>query len=391
MSKFNIAYFAFDQFIPSEHAGFVHTISIVKALREIGNSVVLYGIPSGLDLYNIFKWKDSYNNTIPINYTRFVVSYKLKYRLFSWLSRISHHKVLSMIREQNPDIIHERFHVPNQYSIKIWEELRIPKALEVNSLYIEEKVYKGKAKDIALKQREKLFEQAEVIITQTETLRDIIGELINKPIYVIPNGVDTQKFRPDIYCENLKEKLGVNDKIIMTFVGSFKKWHGVDQIPKFAKKFEDKNVVFLLVGAGELFKQVEKMRTDNIVLLGAKPHDEIPKYLALSDILIAPFDHEYFKSYKFWWNPVKLFEYMAAGKPIVSYDYEEVRKIVRGAGLLAKPGDLDDFIKKLEYLVEDEGLRKELGRKGREIAVREYDWRIRAKQTVKVYKEVLGV
>lgn len=389
MSKFNIAYFAFDQFIPSEHAGFVHTISIVKALREIGNSVVLYGIPSGLDLYNIFKWKDSYN-TIPINYTRFVVSFKLKYRLFSWLSRISHHKVLSIIKEQNPDIIHERFHVPNPYSIKICEKLRIPKVLEVNSLYIEEGVYSGKAKEIAVEQRKKLFEQCKAIITQTETLKNMIKDLTDKTIYVVPNGVDTEKFSPEVYCEDIKRKLGIDDEVIVTFVGSFRKWHGIDQIPKIAKRFEGKKVKFLLIGSGELFEHVKKIKTDNMILLGAKSHDDIPKYLALSDILIAPFNDEYFRCSGFWWNPVKLFEYMAAGKPIVSYNYEEVRKIVRGAGLLAKPGDLDDFIKKLEYLVEDECLRKELGRKGREIAVREYDWRIRAKQTVKVYKEVLG-
>ncbi|MDI3501053.1 MAG: hypothetical protein PWP22_824 [Thermoanaerobacter sp.] len=388
MGKFNIAYFAFDQFIPSKHAGFVHTMSIVKALKEIGNDVTLYGIPNGLNLFNIFKWKGNYDG-IPINYTRFVVSFKLKYRLFSWLSKISYHKVLNMIKEQNPDIIHERFHVPNLHSIRIWEELKIPKVLEVNSLYVEEGVYKGKAKEIALKQREKLFEQAEAIITQTETLKKMISKLTSKPIYVIPNGVDTSKFRPDLYCEDLKEKLGLNDKVVVTFVGSFKKWHGVDQIPKIAKKFEDKNVVFLLIGFGELFKQVERMKTDNMILLGAKPHNDIPKYLALSDILIAPFDHEYFKGYGFWWNPVKLFEYMASGKPVVSYDYEEIRKIVRDAGLLAKPGDLEDFVRKLEYLIKDEGLREKMGKRAREIAEREYDWKIRAEQTIEVYEKVL--
>jgi len=57
--------------------------------------------------------------------------------------------------------------------------------------------------------------------------------------------------------------------------------------------------------------------------------------------------------------------------------------------LLAKPGDLEDFIEKLECLVDDENLRKEMGKKAREIAVKEYDWTIRAKQTVEVYKIAL--
>jgi len=71
--------------------------------------------------------------------------------------------------------------------------------LEVNSLYIEESVYTGRAREIALNQRKKLFEQCKAIITQTETLKCIIEKLTDKPIYVIPNGVDTEKFTPDIY------------------------------------------------------------------------------------------------------------------------------------------------------------------------------------------------
>ncbi len=387
--SFNIAYFAFDQFIPSKHAGFVHTFSIVKALRDIGNNVVLYGIPNGFDLFNLLKWQGNYKG-IPVNYTRFIVSFKLKYRLFSFLNVVSYRKILNLIKKQNPDVIHERFHVPNPYSIKICEKLRIPKVLEVNSLYIEEGVYSGRAKEIAVEQRKKLFEQCKAIITQTETLKNMIKDLTDKPIYVVPNGVDTEKFRPDVYCEDIKRLLSIEDEVIVTFVGSFRKWHGVDQIPKIAKRFEGKKVKFLLIGSGELFEHVKKIKTDNMILLGAKSHDEIPKYLALSDILIAPFNDEYFRGFGFWWNPVKLFEYMAAGKPIVSYDYEEVRKIVRNAGLLAKPSDLKDFIEKLKYLVEDEKLRKEMGKKGREIAVREYDWKIRAKQTVDVYKKILS-
>ena len=388
MVKLNVAYFAFDQFIPSNHAGFVHTYSIVKALKDVGNHVILYAIPNGIELFNILKWQSSYKG-IPINYTRFIVSFKLKYRIFSILNILSYKKVLNLVKEQDPDIIHERFHVPNPYSIKICEELDIPKVLEVNSLYIEEGVYSGKARKIAIEQRKKLFEQSEVIITQTETLKNMIKKITNKPVYVVPNGVDTEMFRPDIYCEDVKRKLGINDEIIITFVGSFKKWHGVEQIPKIAKRFEGRKVKFILIGSGELFNYIKRIKTKNMILLGAKPHEEIPVYLALSDILIAPFNDDYFKGTKFWWNPVKLFEYMSAGKPIVSYDYEEVRKIVRDAGLLAKPGNLEDFIEKLNYLIEDENLRKELGKKGREIAVKEYDWKIRAKQIVNIYKKVL--
>ena len=80
---------------------------------------------------------------------------------------------------------------------------------------------------------------------------------------------------------------------------------------------------------------------------------------------------------------------MSAGKPVVSYDYEEVRKIVRDAGLLAEVGNRDDFIDKLAYLVENEAVKKALGNNGRKIAVKEYDWKKRAKDIERIYDDVL--
>ena len=389
MKRYNIAYFAFDQFIPSQHAGFVHTFSIIKSLKELGNRIILYAIPSGAHLLNILKWQGEYEG-IPINYTRFATSFKSKYRIFSFLNSISYPIVLKSIKKQSPEIIHERFCLPCKYSIKIYKKFKsAPKILEVNSLFVEEGIYPPKIAKIAKKQRREIFKLCNAIITQTETLKSQISKLTEKPVYVIPNGVDTKKFKANLNAKHLRKELNLKkDEIVVTFVGSFRKWHGVEKIPKIAKKFENKKVKFLLIGHGELFDYVKKIKTKNMILLGSRPHEEIPKYLAISDILIAPFNHDYFKNSEFWWNPVKLFEYMASGKPIVSYDYKEVRKIVRDSGLLAKPGNLNDFIKKLEYLIEDENLRRKMGRKARDIAVKEYDWKIRAKETMKVYEEV---
>lgn len=387
---FNVAYFAFDQLIPSDHAGFVHTCSIVKGLRSLGNDVTIYGIPGGRDLYNPFKWRGRYQH-IPLNYVRFTVSFKRRYMLLYPLNLISYRKTLEHIKTQKPDLIHERFHLPNPYSIRIWEDTKIPKVLEVNSLYVEEGTYRGREKKIAIEEREKLFRQCEAVITQTETLKGMIEEITDRPVFVVPNGVDTKKFRPDLHFDDLKRELKLEDEVVVTFVGSFKKWHGVHHISKIAERFKDDNVKFLFIGTGEMFREVEKMKIANMVLLGAKSHDVIPRYLALSDVLIAPFDGKYFAGSNFWWNPVKLFEYMAAGKPIVSYDYEEIEKIVGESALLARADDLEDFISKLRYLIEDEGVRRDLGKRGREAAVERYDWSVQAEKIVEIYEQVSPV
>jgi len=390
-----IAYFAFDQFVPSKHAGFTHTYEIVNSLQQIGHEITLYALPAPPKLYNITEWEDIYNN-IKVKYVRFTVSFKPSVVAFLPLNIPSFFNAWKSLSQQNPDIIHERFHIPNPFGWYIADKKKLPRILEVNSLYIEDEAYKNKLLiKLATYDRYKQFQNAQALITQTESLKKILETITDKPIYVIPNGVNTRKFRPDIASNSLKHnlRLKAND-IIITFIGSFREWHGVHQIPVIASEIKKrhKNIKFLLIGSGPLYDLVNKTKSNNMLLLGPKEYDRIPEYLAISDILIAPFDasrFKYFEKYGFWWNPVKLFEYLSTGKPIVSYNYEEIRNIVKNAGLLADIGNIHDFINILLFLIENESTRNEIGRRGREIAVKEYDWLIRARQMTDVYKQVL--
>lgn len=391
-----IAYFAFDQFIPSKHAGFVHTSEIVRNLQEIGHDVELYALPAPPKLYNILKWHDTYQN-IKVNYVRFTVSFKAGVIVFLPLNIPSFWSALENISKQETDVIHERFHTPNPFGWYIAKKKKIPRILEVNSLYIEDEAYKNRLLiRLASYDRNKQFRNTKAIITQTESLKRMIGTITDRPIYVVPNGVNTSKFRPDIASDNVKQSLYLNaGDIIITFVGSFREWHGVHQIPYIASRIQKShnNVKFLLIGSGPLYDSVNKNKSDNMILIGPKEYEKIPEYLAISDILIAPFDASKFKyidKYGFWWNPVKLFEYLSSGKPIVTYDYPEIAKIIKDTGMLAAPGNINDFTDKLEYLILDEKARTEIGRRGRELAIREYDWKIRAKETSYIYEEILN-
>jgi glycosyltransferase involved in cell wall biosynthesis len=69
---------------------------------------------------------------------------------------------------------------------------------------------------------------------------------------------------------------------------------------------------------------------DNVTLLGARPHDDIPAYLAASDIAVAPFDIDAHAplSLTFYWSPLKVFEYMSAGLPVVAPDIPRLRAVL---------------------------------------------------------------
>ena len=228
------------------------------------------------------------------------------------------------------------------------------------------------------------------MITQTNTLKKILSDYYNKDIYVVSNGVDTLKFRPDVTNDIRKLYNIDNNDILVVFVGAFMQWHGVLDIVKLAKLFT--NVKFLMVGSGPEFNAVleESKNVKNLIFVGSKPSEEVSKFLAAADITIAPFNTDKFdkiNKYGFWWCPVKLFEYMSSGKPVVSYSYDEVGNIVKEGGLLAKPGDFQDFSEKLRVLIKNKELRLKLGKAARKLALK-YDWRYRAQEVYKIYKNL---
>jgi glycosyltransferase involved in cell wall biosynthesis len=388
-----VAFFAFDIFSPSDTAGFVHTIEITKKLSSLVE-LKLFAAPSIKRALNPFLWEERIEG-LNINYARFTLWFKPYLIPFIPFNFLSYYRVYTKTKQFHPDIIHERFHSPNPFGYRISRKIDVPRVLEVNSPYIEDEAYKNPIfKKIAEKDRRTQFEHADAIITQTETLKKIISNVTDVPIYVVPNGVNTTKFKPGDSSE-LRNKLGIpEDAVVITFSGSFRKWHGVHLIPKIAEKLMKSydDLYFLMIGSGQLFEKIKNSGMKNTFFLGSVNYNKLPAYLNISDICIAPFDaseFKYFEKLGFWWNPLKLFEYLSMGKPVVSFDFDEVKKIVADGGLLANPGDLNDFVEKLEYLVNNRKERQRLGNNARELALKEYDWKKRAEETVKIYQKVL--
>jgi starch synthase len=116
----------------------------------------------------------------------------------------------------------------------------------------------------------------------------------------------------------------------------------------------------------------------NIVFTGPLPHPDMPAALAAADIGVAPFDISAHGplTLGFYWSPLKIFEYMATGLPVVAPRVDRIPSLVEHAreGLLYEPGAPDGLADALERLA-DPGVRRSLGEAARERAIREYSWR----------------
>jgi glycosyltransferase involved in cell wall biosynthesis len=204
-----------------------------------------------------------------------------------------------------------------------------------------------------------------------------------------PNAVDVGMFSPDISREEAKKKLGLPlDKKIVLYAGHLFYWKGADVLLEAAKQFSilnfqfSKNTNFVFVGGTDediinFRKKAEGY--DSIKIIGRRPHQEIPLWLRAADVLVLPSPAKYQES-KYETSPVKLFEYMASGAPIVASDVPSIRNIVDDSMVwffeADNPASLADVIKKA---ISDKDASRKKAKNARE-KVQTYDWKMRAER-----------
>ena len=220
--------------------------------------------------------------------------------------------------------------------------------------------------DIMMKKNIKLSEKVTVT---TETLIDTYGIPMEKSM-VLPNGVDTTLFKD--YGDDKKGELGL-DGFIIGYVGVLREW--VDLEPVFmALKGLDEDVKFLVVGREGRFKENIELASrcgvsDRVIFTGMVPYSEVPKYISAMDVCLIPFKVNAVSKNAL---PLKLFEYMACGKPVISTELPGVKRVADKRVLYAST--VEEYREKISLLYRDEDLRQKIGRDGEKLVKKNYNW-----------------
>lgn len=213
-------------------------------------------------------------------------------------------------------------------------------------------------------------------------------------VVVIPNGVDTQKFNPDIPGDEIRSGLGVGRGKIVLFVAALTQWHrykGLDVLIQAMALMRDQvpDARLLIVGAGQLETEYRQLvsrhgLTSCVVFAGNVPDDELPKYYGCSDMLALPSKD---RSEGFG---LTILEANATGKPAIGTTVGGIPSVIRDGynGLLVPPNDPSALAEAIKKVLSDDDLLKRMGRNGRVFAER-HDWSIVAKQTEELYKRAL--
>ena len=273
---------------------------------------------------------------MPYNFKRFVKNYKENYlnnklkviknglftkvyeidkRLIvysSVLPFISKNRFYSNLNKYLKVIKFNNYHLWSAYPLsidyfdKLKQDLKIFDAIDNWS---EHPAY-NKIKNKIIKNYELISKKADIIFTVSDEMQSLF--LNHDKVYWIPNGVDIKHYQQKYAIVN--RDIGSIKKPIIGYVGTVQDRFDIDLVEFIAKENNDKSIV--IVGPVWNNEIVDKLsKYSNIYFLGRKSYTEVPMYIQQFDIGIIP--HKLDKFIKFT-NPMKMFEYLACGKPIIS-------------------------------------------------------------------------
>lgn len=216
----------------------------------------------------------------------------------------------------------------------------------------------GKAIDLLEKIELALYNDATMVIAVTDAFK---ANLISRgipadKINVITNGSNLDLFKPREKSIALLEQHGLKDKFVIGYIGTHGLAHSLDFIVRSISKIQDPDIHFLFIGDGAMKSAIvniaEKLHLTNVTFLPPVSKDEVPDYLALCDVSLAPLKkEENFKTV----IPSKIFEASAMRKPTLLGVEGQAQEIIEtySAGLCFEPENETDFLAKVSLLKQD--------------------------------------
>jgi glycosyltransferase involved in cell wall biosynthesis len=215
-----------------------------------------------------------------------------------------------------------------------------------------------------------LYRHADKVMVNSPGYIDHVTERGAKHVAMIPNGADPAMFPENVDGAAFREKHQLQDKFVVLYAGAHGMANDLIMTLEAANQLRHRtDICILLIGDGKekekLRQQAEEMNLSNVLFLPAASKNEMPEIMAASDAglaILMPIDA--FKST----YPNKVFDYMAAGRPVVLVIDGVIREVVEKAhaGIFSPPGNPQTLAETIEYMADHQDLVSEMGRSGRD-------------------------
>jgi len=300
-------------------------------------------------------------------------------------ARFAAGSALAALRGPRPDVIYATsppltMALPAMLASLRW---RAPFVFEVRDLWPEAPIQMGALENPLLRALARglerlVYRRAAAVIALSPGIRDGVLEA-GAPVAaveLVPNAADLELFSPERDGSELRERLGLGDRFVVSYFGAMGEANDLTQVVEAAALLDPEQVAFVLLGGGKRRGELEELarRRGAVNVLFEDPvpdKSSVARLAAASDACLTVFKDVPVLATN---SPNKLFDTLAAGRPAIVNTPGWMRELVEQneAGLFARPGDARDLADKIEQLRADPELARRLGRNARALAERDF-------------------
>jgi glycosyltransferase involved in cell wall biosynthesis len=360
----------------------IHVRAMARAFQELGHEVdviSLFGASNDACLAGKRPWRIG-TSRLPQGVYE---ALSLFYNIFGY------RRLTRALRERKADLIYERYALNAFCGVLASRRFGVPLLLEINAPWHDQSPSSGPVRFRRLARSVERWVCANSIrtIVVSEALRQLLvtegapqGRLT-----VMHNAVDPAVFNPAISGQEVRQRYGLNDRLVAGFVGWLRHWHGLEDLidAVHVSGLLERGLRLLIVGSGPSLSAVQERveslgLEDQVILTGPVAHEEVPAHIAALDIALQPRATDYA-------CPMKLVEYMAMGRCILAPNQPNIRELVSDgiSARLFPAGNYRSLVDSLSELMESPAERALLGRNAqRTIIERNLTWRANATRAV---------
>ncbi|MBT3315395.1 MAG: glycosyltransferase family 4 protein [Anaerolineae bacterium] len=238
-----------------------------------------------------------------------------------------------------------------------------------------------------------LYRGADRVMVNSPGYVQHVKDLGAKRVELVPNGADAGMFDPVRRGADFRQSHLLSDKFVVLYAGAHGFSNDLGVVLDAAKKIEKRPIQIVLLGDGKekasLQAKAKEMELRNVSFVDSVPKSEMANALAASDACLAILKPiEWYKAT----YPNKVFDYMAAGRPIVLAIDGVIREVVdaAGCGVFAEPGDTDSLAAAILSLAKDDARSREMGLVGRAYIEAHFDRAALAEKLTELLEEMVG-
>ena len=381
-------------YIDRKSGPFFHAKGFISAFTKLVEKLIVIGLKDTDKVLN-------YNRPKTLKLIKKFqphITWDLKLIIINIIRLYREHKI---IKREKPSLIILRYELYT-FSAAFWAWLfKIPLIIEANGSPAYECNKFGMKGNYQLARcfENKILDSAKAIIVISTELKKFFIHARNiseKKIYVNPNGVDLHRFNPNT-TNTAKKHLNLSDHFVIGYVGTFSPRHDITTLIEAATIAVSKisEAIFLLVGDGMLSSDIRRLVNeyslkDHIKFIGRVGHNDIPLYIAAMDTAVTLFPPTL--NNQFHGSPVKIFEYMAMKKAIITTKIGQLKEIFTDGynGFLVDQEDEEGVAKRILEIYSDEQLKKRLGENAYKTLIEKgFTWEDNAKRVFEVCQKVL--